>query len=72
VLAGNKRPSFLKRQKEQQRTARAAEKREARRLRKQGRVTEIEESGGPDVAGNPVEGAEEPEDTQDIEESDKP
>ena len=33
-MAGSKRPSFLKRQKEQQRLARATEKREARRARK--------------------------------------
>lgn len=34
-MAGSKRPSFLKRQKEQKRLARAAEKREARRKRKE-------------------------------------
>jgi len=33
-----KRPSFLKRQKEQKRAARATEKREQRRLRKQARA----------------------------------
>jgi len=33
-MAGNKRPSFLKRQKELQRVARATQKREERRLRK--------------------------------------
>ena len=33
-LAGNKRPSFLKRQKEQARLARASEKREAKRAKK--------------------------------------
>ena len=33
-MAGSKRPSFLKRQKEQARLARAAEKRETRRARK--------------------------------------
>lgn len=37
-----KRPSFLKRQKEQKRLAKAAEKREARRLRKSGKATEGE------------------------------
>ena len=36
-----KRPSFLKRQKEQKRNARAQEKREARRGRKEGREAEI-------------------------------
>lgn len=35
-MAGNKRPSFLKRQKEQQRQARAIEKREARLARRRG------------------------------------
>ena len=34
-----KRPSFLKRQKEQKRNARALEKREARRGRKEARAT---------------------------------
>jgi len=35
-MAGRNRPSFLKRQKEEQRRARAAKKREERRARKQG------------------------------------
>jgi hypothetical protein len=35
-MAGRNRPSFLKRQKEEQRRARAARKREERRARKQG------------------------------------
>jgi hypothetical protein len=43
-MAGNKRPSFLKRQKEQARLARAAEKREARRLKKHSRGMVIEEA----------------------------
>ena len=38
-----KRPSYLKRQKEQKRLARAAEKREARRSRKHSTETEIED-----------------------------
>lgn len=38
-MAGKNRPSFLKRQKEQKRLAKAAEKREARRVRKSGEVT---------------------------------
>lgn len=38
-----KRPSYLKRQKEQKRLARAAEKREARRNRKHATETEIED-----------------------------
>ena len=58
-MAGKKRPSYLKRQKEQKRMARAAEKREVRRTRKQGRETEIEEPGGPDLAGKPDEGTDE-------------
>lgn len=35
-MAGRSRPSFLKKQKEEQRRARAARKREERRTRKQG------------------------------------
>ena len=42
-MAGNKRPSFLKRQKEQARLARANEKREARRVKKHSRGMVIEE-----------------------------
>ena len=46
-MAGVKRPSFLKRQKEQKRKAKAAGKREAREARKQARADgEIE--GGPE------------------------
>jgi hypothetical protein len=37
-LPGKQRPSFLKRQKEQKRLARAAAKREERRVRKQGKA----------------------------------
>jgi hypothetical protein len=59
-VAVSRRPSFLKRQKEQQRTARALEKREARRLKKRGRETAIEESAGPDAAENPAEGIDQP------------
>jgi hypothetical protein len=43
-VAVTKRPTYLKRQKEQQRLARAAEKREARRARKHSKGTEIEDS----------------------------
>lgn len=48
-----KRPSFLKRQKEQKRTARALEKREARRGRKEARAAELDNTTAPDqlVAG---------------------
>jgi hypothetical protein len=52
-VAVTKRPSYLKRQKEQQRLARAAEKREARRARKHSTGTEIED---PDTQDQPVEG----------------
>jgi hypothetical protein len=37
-MAGTKRPSFLKRQKEQQRLARAVEKRETKAARKQAKA----------------------------------
>jgi hypothetical protein len=60
-MAGKNRPSFLKRQKEQQRTARALEKREARRLNKRARTTEVEDGGEPEAAVEPVEGAPETE-----------
>jgi len=43
-MAGNKRPSFLKRQKEQLRQARAVEKREQRRARKEARAAGLGES----------------------------
>ena len=42
-MAGDRRPSFLKRQKEQKRLAKAAKKREAKEARKQAKV-----EGGPD------------------------
>ena len=47
-MAGNKRPSFLKRQKEQARLARANEKRDARRVKKHSRGMVIEELEAPD------------------------
>jgi hypothetical protein len=53
-VAGNKRPSFLKRQKEQKRQARATEKREARRDRKAVKATEGELPEFPEL---PVEEA---------------
>ena len=53
-MAVTKRPTYLKRQKEQQRLARAAEKREARRARKHSTGTEIED---PDTQDQPVEGS---------------
>lgn len=58
-MAAKKRPSFLKRQKEQQRLARAAEKREARRARKQGGGMEIAGGDLADPQDLPAEGTEE-------------
>ena len=49
-MAGVKRPSYLKRQKEQKRLARAAEKREMRRNRKHATETDVEDP----EAGDPV------------------
>jgi hypothetical protein len=68
-MAGSKRPSFLKRQKEQKRLARAAEKRESKRLKKQARAAghqggENDNILDDDQALEPIElddaGAEEP------------
>lgn len=59
-VAGNRQPSFLKRQKEQKRAARATEKREAKRLKKAGRQTENEETGGPDLVPAEDAGEKEP------------
>ena len=56
-MAGTKRPSFLKRQKEQKRMARAAEKRESKRLKKRA-GTRMDDSGEPDAAANDLEGVE--------------
>ena len=41
-LAGSRRPSFLKRQKEQKRLARAQEKRESRQARKRAQLEQAE------------------------------
>jgi hypothetical protein len=68
-VAVSRRPSFLKRQKEQQRTARALEKREARRLKKRGKETAIEESAGADVAENPADGVEQSGDSESTDET---
>ena len=43
-----KRPSFLKRQKEQKRNARALEKREARKGRREAKATQGDKFGVPD------------------------
>ena len=56
-----KRPSFLKRQKELKRTARALEKREARRGRKDARAAERVDSTAPDPS---VEGIGQDHDTE--------
>ena len=58
-MAVSKRPSYLKRQKEQQRLARAAQKREARRARKHSRETEIEDPETGDPVVNEAETGEE-------------
>jgi hypothetical protein len=47
-MAGSKRPSFLKRQKEQARLARATEKREARRARKHAKANGLESADAQD------------------------
>ena len=56
-----KRPSFLKRQKEQKRNARALEKREARRGRKEARALQRDDSTAPGLL---VEGTETNHDTE--------
>ena len=58
-MAGSKRPSFLKRQKEQKRLARAQEKREARRARKQAKATAVADADAPDTQVEPTEEGEE-------------
>ena len=52
-MAIGKRPSYLKRQKEQQRLSRAAAKREERRARKHSTGTEVEDH---DTQDQPLEG----------------
>jgi hypothetical protein len=54
-MAGHKRPSFLKKQKEQQRKTRANEKREAKRVRKE---TKAAQGVGPDVQELELDGIE--------------
>jgi hypothetical protein len=56
-----KRPSFLKRQKELKRTARALEKREARRGRKDARAAEPFNSTVPDPSVEGIEQNHDPE-----------
>jgi hypothetical protein len=59
-MAGSKRPSFLKRQKEQARLARATEKREARRARKHAKANGLESADAQDGDLEPMMGSEEP------------
>ncbi len=54
-MAASKRPSFLKRQKEQQRAARALEKREAKRARKQAKLAGIGDPEGADPLDQDLE-----------------
>lgn len=60
-MAGSKRPSFLKRQKEQARLARATEKREARRARKHAKAAGLvpPEDSADDLIAPEAEGEEE-------------
>ncbi len=60
-MAGRNRPSYLKKQKEEQRRARATKKREERRARKQApRLTELDPSltGASEPADGDVEAGE--------------
>lgn len=68
-MPARKKPTFLKRQKELQRVARANEKREARRARKHGKNLGVDDVEAPDfdpaaeeTSAEPVEGAPENED----------
>jgi hypothetical protein len=62
-MAGDRRPSFLKRQKEQSRLAKAAKKREAKEARKQAK---IEGAPDPDIVDldSLLYGSEEGEETE--------
>lgn len=61
-MAASKRPSFLKRQKEQARVARAAEKREAKRQRKLAKANGLAPADEPefDTELEPLDAGEEP------------
>jgi hypothetical protein len=65
TLAGNKRPSFLKRQKEQARLARANEKREMRRARRlaKSESTELQEPEEFEVLDGPPDPMEDEQDS---------
>ena len=70
-MAGNKRPSFLKRQKELQRVAKATQKREERRQRKRspgGEFGDLNDLGldfAPNEDGDDMAGVDEPADESD-------
>lgn len=55
-MAGGNRPSFLKRQKEQARLARAAEKRETRRARKHAKASGLVPAEDADDLLTPMDG----------------
>jgi hypothetical protein len=57
-MPASKRPSYLKRQKEQQRMARATEKREERRRRRETKKLAIDSPEDNDVFADSVEGNE--------------
>ena len=59
-MAASRRPSFLKRQKEQARLARATEKREARRARKHSKsnAAAMQEADMPETLEDQVAGGE--------------
>lgn len=52
-MASSKRPSFLKRQKEQLRVAKAIEKRETRRARKQSETVTVDPEAMEPLTGPP-------------------
>lgn len=74
-MAASRRPSFLKRQKEQARLARANEKREAKRLRKHAKANRTEaesdilDPASLDSPDDGIMGGDEPEETEETEET---
>lgn len=68
-MASSRRPSFLKRQKEQARQARATEKREARRARKHAKANRPE-GMDPDMLENDLAEGEAPDDVNGVEDQD--
>ena len=57
-MAPKQRPSFLKRQKEQKRLARAAEKRQARQMKREMGTTQHDESIEPESVAEELAGEE--------------